>query len=156
MHSFPNPASTTRRHPRDAARKRLEALAWLLDSALRVPGTNVRVGFDAILNVVPGVGTLTAKALAAYLILEARSLGVPPATLARMVGHVGVDFLISIVPLFGWVGDVFYRANQRNMTLLREHLDRLDAGHVQAPRGGFSHRGPVLDLTPVRMGQGGR
>ena len=112
---------------RDAedCRARLDALARLLDSAVRIPGTQVRVGADALLNVLPGVGTLAAKGLSAYLIWEARRLGVPSWTLARMAGNVGVDLVISSIPVVGWVGDAFYRANLRNMALLRAHLDRV-------------------------------
>lgn len=111
------------------ARVRLEALARLLDSALRVPGTNVRFGADAVLNLIPGVGTLTAQGLSAYLIWEARRLGAPTGTLLRMAGNVGVDFVISAIPVVGWVSDVFYKANLRNMALLREHLDRVEGIH---------------------------
>ena len=106
------------------ARARLETLAQFLDSAVRIPGTNIRFGADALLNLIPGVGTLTSKGMSAYLIWEARRLGVPMSTLLRMMGNVGVDFVISAVPLVGWVGDVFYRSNLRNMDLLREHLDK--------------------------------
>ncbi len=109
----------------DESRARLDALARFLDSAIRVPGTNVRFGADALLNLIPGVGTLTSKGMSAYLIWEARRLGVPTTTILRMVGNVGVDFLISAVPVVGWVGDVFYRSNLRNMALLRKHLDRV-------------------------------
>lgn len=114
-------SSPTSRHQTLA---RLDALAQLLDSAVRVPGTNVRVGADALLNLVPGVGTLVAKGLATYLILEARRHGVPTGTLLRMAGNVAVDFAISAVPVVGWFGDAFYRANQRNIALLRAHLER--------------------------------
>ena len=110
----------------ERARARLEAIARLLDSRWRVPGTGIRFGADAALNLLPGVGLLAAKGVSAYLIWEARRLGVPTGTLLRMVGNVGLDALISAVPLAGWVGDVFYRANLRNMALLREHLDRQD------------------------------
>ena len=72
----------------------------------------------------PGFGLVAAKGVSAYLIWEARRLGVPSGTLLRMVGNVALDAVISAVPLAGWVGDVFYRANLRNMALLREHLDR--------------------------------
>jgi hypothetical protein len=105
-------------------RARLDTLARFLDSAVRVPGTNIRFGADALLNVIPGVGMLTSKGMSAYLIWEARRLGVPMATLLRMMGNVGVDFVISAIPLVGWVGDVFYRSNLRNMNLLRDHLDK--------------------------------
>jgi len=105
-------------------RARLDALARLLDSAVRVPGTNIRFGADALRNLIPGIGTLTSKAMSAYLIWEARRLGVPVSTLLRMMGNVGVDFVISAIPLVGWVGDVFYRSNLRNMGLLRDHLNK--------------------------------
>ncbi|WP_157934006.1 DUF4112 domain-containing protein [Microvirga ossetica] len=103
---------------------RLDTLARFLDGAVRVPGTNIRFGADALLNLIPGVGTLTSKGMSAYLIWEARRLGVPMSTLLRMMGNVGVDFVISAIPLVGWVGDVFYRSNLRNMDLLRRHLDK--------------------------------
>ena len=104
---------------------RLDVLARFLDSAIRLPGTNVRFGADALLNLLPGIGTLTSKGMSAYLIWEARRLGVPTRTLVRMAGNVGLDFVISAVPIVGWVGDVFFRPNLRNMGLLREHLDRV-------------------------------
>jgi hypothetical protein len=108
----------------DAARARLEAIARLLDSRWRVPGTGIRFGLDAALNFIPGLGTIASKGVSAYLILEARRLGVPTGTLLRMIGNVGLDAVISAVPLAGWVGDAFFRANLRNMALLRAHLDR--------------------------------
>nr|WP_210381522.1 DUF4112 domain-containing protein [Microvirga zambiensis] len=103
-------------------------MSRLLDSAVRVPGTNIRFGADALLNLIPGIGLLTSKGMSAYLIWEARRLGVPTGTLLRMVGNVGVDFAISAIPVVGWVGDVFFRSNLRNMALLRDHLDRFDSG----------------------------
>jgi hypothetical protein len=106
-------------------RAKLDSLARFLDSAIRVPGTNVRFGADALLNLIPGVGTLTSKGMAAYLIWEAHRLGMPMQILLRMAGNVGVDFMISAIPVVGWVGDAFFRSNLRNMTLLREHLDQV-------------------------------
>jgi hypothetical protein len=107
-----------------AARERLDGLARVLDSAVRIPGTSIQVGADAMLNLIPGIGTLAAKGVSGYLIWEARRLGVPTSTLLRMAGNVGVDTVISAVPVLGWFGDVFWRANTRNITLLRAHLDR--------------------------------
>jgi hypothetical protein len=107
---------------------RLDTLARFLDSAVRVPGTSIGFGADALMNLIPGVGMLTSKGMSAYLIWEARRLGVPTGTLLRMAGNIGVDFVISAVPLVGWIGDVFYRSNLRNMALLRDHLDRVHPG----------------------------
>lgn len=120
------PTAAAPRHAgrEERARARLESIARVLDSRWRVPGTGIRFGADAALNLLPGVGLVAAKGVSAYLIWEARRLGVPTGTLLRMVGNVALDAVISAVPLAGWVGDVFYRANLRNMALLREHLDR--------------------------------
>ncbi len=107
-----------------AARARLDALARVLDSAVRIPGTSIRVGADAALNLIPGLGTLAAQAVAGYLVLEARRLGAPKRMLLRMGVNVGVDLAISAIPVVGWFGDIFYRANLRNIDLLKAHLDR--------------------------------
>lgn len=108
--------------PRAETLRRLDALARLLDSAVRVPGTSIRVGLDPLMNLVPGVGTFVAKGLSAYLIMEARRHGLPRATIARMAGRVGLDFVLSIIPVVGWFGDIFYKSNMRNMAELRRHL----------------------------------
>jgi hypothetical protein len=107
-----------------ATRARLDSLARVLDSAFRIPGTSVRVGADAALNLIPGIGTLAAKGVSSYIILEARRMGVPRSMLLRMAANVGVDFVISAIPVVGWFGDVFYRANLKNIALLKAHLDR--------------------------------
>lgn len=105
------------------ASARLEALARTLDSSIGIPGTSIRFGADAALNLIPGLGTLTAKAISGYLIWEARRLGVPPRKLLHMAGNVGIDAAISAIPVLGWFGDVFWRANTRNIEILRAHLD---------------------------------
>lgn len=106
--------------------ERLDAIARLLDAAVRVPGTNIRFGADALLNIVPGIGTLMAKGVSAYLVYEARRHGVPTLTLCRMAGRVGIDLAISAVPVVGWFGDAFYRANLKNIEELRRHLRAAD------------------------------
>ena len=105
------------------ALRRLDGLAHVLDSAVAIPGTSIRIGADAALNLMPGVGVVIAKGLSSYLVYEARRLGAPPSLLMRMAGNIGVDFVISAIPLAGWVGDVFFRANRRNMDLLRRHIE---------------------------------
>ncbi|WP_203074838.1 DUF4112 domain-containing protein [Falsiroseomonas ponticola] len=115
-------SGTDPRH--DAALTRLDRLAWLLDSALRIPGTPIRFGADAAANLLPGIGPLVSKGVSAWLILEAARLGVPRPVLLRMAGHVALDAAIGAVPLLGWTADIFLRANRRNMALLRAHLAR--------------------------------
>jgi hypothetical protein len=106
---------------------RLEALSRLLDSAVLIPGTNQRVGVDAVLGLIPAVGDLVSTALSAYLIWEARQLGVPRWKIARMVANVAADTAVGAVPFAGDVFDVFFRANRRNMKILRDHLEKTGA-----------------------------
>ena len=103
---------------------RVEMLAHLMDSVVTIPGTNVRVGLDAALGLVPVVGDLLSQAVASYIIWEARRLGVSRLTLARMIGNSALDTLVGMVPFAGDVFDVMYRANRKNLVLLREHLDK--------------------------------
>ena len=107
-----------------ATRKRLDRLAWLLDNAVRIPGTGIRLGADAALGLIPGVGSAATTMVSAWIIREAWRMDIPVSTLMRMIAYVGFDGLISLVPVVGNVMDIFWRANRKNMALLAEHLDR--------------------------------
>jgi hypothetical protein len=104
--------------------ERLDRLATLLDTAILIPGTNIRFGADAIVGLLPGIGDTITTALSAYIVYEAYQLGVPNHLLARMIANVAFDSVTGVVPVAGDVIDVFWRANRRNMRLLREHLER--------------------------------
>ncbi|MGE0340348.1 MAG: DUF4112 domain-containing protein [Xanthobacteraceae bacterium] len=103
---------------------RLETLATLMDAALVIPGTNVRVGFDALIGLVPGIGDLISAAVSGFIIVEARRLGAPRWLLARMAGNVAVDAIGGTIPLVGDLFDIAFRANLKNVRLLRSHLER--------------------------------
>ena len=103
---------------------RLETLANLLDTAILIPGTNIRFGADAIIGLVPGLGDLVTTALSLYIVREARALGAPRHLVLRMLGNVAVDGIVGVVPLAGDVLDVMWRANRRNMDLLRAWLQK--------------------------------
>lgn len=107
-----------------SARVRIERMEYLLESAVRVPGLGTRIGADALIGLVPGVGDAAMAAMGLYLVWEARNLGASRFTLARMLGNVGVDALLGSVPLAGDVFDIFFRSNRRNLKLLRQHLNR--------------------------------
>jgi hypothetical protein len=114
--------------------RRLDALrTWqrLLDSAFRVPGTNVRFGWDPIIGLVPWAGDLLAGLLSLALIAQARQMGVPRVVQLRMLLNVGIDVVLGIVPLIGDVADVFWKSNTRNLTLIERH-----ARDGQHPTGG--------------------
>jgi Domain of unknown function (DUF4112) len=104
--------------------ERLDRLSVLLDTALVIPGTNIRFGADAIIGLVPGIGDTITTALSAYIVYEAYRLGAPRHLVARMIANVALDGVVGAVPVAGDVLDVFWRANRRNMRLLREWLDR--------------------------------
>jgi hypothetical protein len=103
---------------------RIETLAGLLDTALLVPGTNIRLGFDALIGLVPGIGDAVTAALSLWLVKEAHALGAPRHLIARMLGNIAIDSLAGAVPVLGDVFDVVWKSNRRNLHLLRRHLDR--------------------------------
>ena len=109
---------------RGARVARIDALATLLDTALVIPGTGVRFGLDALIGLFPGIGDLITTALSLFIVHEAYQLGAPGHVIARMLGNVAVDGVFGAVPLVGDAFDVLWRANRRNMRLLREWLER--------------------------------
>ena len=102
----------------------LRRWAVLLDSAFKVPGTNVRFGLDAIIGLVPGLGDLVAPVFTVILLATALRMRVPAVVIARIVLNAGIDMLLGLVPLAGDVADVFWKADLRNMALLERHARR--------------------------------
>ncbi|HUI94682.1 MAG TPA: DUF4112 domain-containing protein [Xanthobacteraceae bacterium] len=108
---------------REASLARLDALSRLFDTAFIIPGTNVRFGIEALLRLVPGIGDAAASALSCYLLYEAHRLGVPPRIFFRMLLNVAVEGVVGAVPVAGDAFDVAFRANRRNVRLLRDYFD---------------------------------
>ena len=106
----------------DAEICRLEAIADSLDSKFVIPGTKLRFGLDFVLGILPGVGDGVAAVPAAYLILEAQRLGAPPALLMRMGFNVLLDLAVGAIPLVGDLFDFGFKANRRNIALLKQYL----------------------------------
>ena len=92
--------------------------------SVTIPGVNFRIGLDAIAGLVPIAGDLLAAAMGAYLVWEARNLGMPKWKLWRMAGNLAVDTALGSIPVAGDVFDVFFRSNSRNLRILKRHLDR--------------------------------
>lgn len=103
---------------------RLDAIAKLLDVAFIVPGTNIRYGIDGLIGLVPIVGDIVTTAISLWLVREARALGAPWHITARMLGNVAVDGVVGLVPVAGDAFDVMFRANMRNVRMLKRWLDR--------------------------------
>jgi hypothetical protein len=100
----------------------VRALARLLDSAVRVPGTNFRVGLDALIGLIPGVGDMAGAAMSGYIVLAATRMGVPKPVLFRMILNIAVEAIVGSVPVIGDLFDAGWRANLRNTALLDRHL----------------------------------
>jgi hypothetical protein len=116
-----NPFAPLTREQRIA---RLEAIAQLLDVAFVVPGTKIRYGIDGLIGLIPVVGDVITTAISLWLVREARALGAPWHITARMLGNVAIDGAVGIVPFVGDAFDVMFRANMRNMKMLRKWLDK--------------------------------
>lgn len=89
---------------------------------MRIPGTGIRFGLDPLVGLVPGVGDAAGALVAAYVVLAAARLDVPPSTLLRMLTNIAIDALLGTVPVLGDVFDVAWKANRRNVTLIERHL----------------------------------
>ena len=107
-----------------SVRQRVEAMEKLLGRLFVIPGTKQSVGLDAILDLVPVVGDVAAAALGAYIVWEARNLGMSKWQMARMMGNVGIDFLLGAIPWVGAIPDFLFRSNSRNLKIIRRHLDK--------------------------------
>ena len=119
-------------HPKaEALAQNLERLAWLMDRAIPIPGTKLRVGLDAILGLVPGWGdSITGIVQAALVLTTLANYRVPKAVAARMVANVALDNIVGLVPMLGDAFDMGFKANTRNMKLLSEVRHRQDHGEA--------------------------
>jgi len=110
----------------DAAsvRQRIEGMEKILERMFVVPGINKPIGLDVLLDLIPGVGTVSAAALGSYIAWEARNLGMSKWQIARMAGNIGFDMLLGIIPWIGAVPDFFFRSNTRNLRIVKRHLDK--------------------------------
>ncbi len=102
----------------------LRRFAFYMDEAFLLPGTKLRVGFDAVLGLIPGIGDVIGAVLSTWIIAGALRHRVPPLVIARMVLNVAIDLIFGAVPLAGDVFDFMYEENMMNMRLLEKHRDR--------------------------------
>lgn len=104
-----------------------------MDSLFRLPGTRIRIGLDSLLGLIPGVGDVAALMPASYIILRAHRMGASRPVLARMAVNTGIDTVVGSIPLIGDIFDVGYKANRRNVALLRRHLEKKKGAASDAP-----------------------
>ncbi len=111
---------------RDAAavRRRIEGMEKLLERGFTIPGTNQKFGLDVILDLIPVGGDFIAAAMGLYMVMEARNLKMPRSAIMRMLGNVGFDWVLGLIPFVGAIPDFFFRSNSRNLRIIRKHLDK--------------------------------
>jgi len=105
-------------------RARVEALEFLLERSFRIPGVNIPIGLDALIGLVPVIGDIVTTALGAYIVWEARNLGLSKWQLTRMGANVAFDAVLGVVPLVGDAADIMFRSNTRNLRIIKKHLDK--------------------------------
>ncbi len=110
------------KHPHAADLARLRKLAQRMDSAFRLPVLGVRIGWDAIIGLVPVAGDALAVLPSIYIMRECRRMGAPKPLIAKMVVNTGIDFALGAIPLVGDVFDIGWRSKTRNVNLLHKHL----------------------------------
>jgi len=111
-----------------SVRRRIEAMEGLLERAFAVPGTNYRFGMDSVVGLVPVVGDVVTAAMGAWLVWEARNLGMSKYQIARMTGNVAFDTAVGFVPLLGDAFDFLFKSNTRNLRIVKRWLDKHHPG----------------------------
>lgn len=112
----------------------LDQLSTLMDGLFRIPGTGWRIGLDAIVGLIPGVGDFATTAVSFYILAAGVRYRVPKVTLLRMAANVGVDYLFGAIPVVGDLFDAAWKSNQMNVELLkrRASVSVEEAAHGRA------------------------
>ena len=108
--------------------KNLDYLSHILDDFLRIPGTQIRFGFDGIVGLIPGIGDILGALASWIIILAAWLRGVPKITLARMLANVAIETIVGTVPIAGDIFDIAWKANRRNYALLERATEQPHRG----------------------------
>ncbi len=113
-----------------SVRRRIEAMEAMLEGLFVLPGTNRRVGLDSLVGLIPVIGDIATAAMGAWIVWEARNLGMSTWQITRMAANVGVDTLIGAIPFAGDAFDFFFKSNTKNLRIIRKHLDKHHPGTV--------------------------
>lgn len=105
-----------------AALDQLRVIATLWDDLIRIPVIGRRIGLDAMIGLVPGVGDAAAAMVASWAVVVAVRLGAPASVLVRMIGNIALDTIVGAIPLLGDLFDMGWRAQRRNVQLLERWL----------------------------------
>ncbi|QSG11122.1 Uncharacterized membrane protein, DUF4112 family [Halapricum desulfuricans] len=106
----------------EAALKRMETVAYVLDESVRVPGIGFRIGIDPVLGALPVAGDVVSGVFSLYIVAESAYLGVSFTTLLEMLANITIDVAGGSIPYVGTVIDALWKANKRNISLALEDL----------------------------------
>jgi len=112
---------TPKRRKQIEIEESLETLSEYLDGLFRIPGTGWRFGLDSLIGLIPNVGDISTSLVSFYILVAGVRYGVPKITLLRMAFNIGLDYVIGVIPFIGDAFDFFWKSNQKNMELIREH-----------------------------------
>lgn len=101
----------------------LDNIAEWMDSKFKIPGTEIRFGIDSILGLIPGLGDTIGLAISGYVIKVAHQYEAPLLLKLHMAWNIFIDWLIGLIPFIGDIFDVGFKANKKNVALLRKHMD---------------------------------
>jgi len=130
---------TANKHQVDSRLKRLDHYANLLDSKFQIPGTSIRFGWDGIIGLIPGIGDFLTFAFSTGILVEAKVAGAPFALILRMLLNLLIEFILGSIPFIGDAFDVLWKANIKNVELLRKHLNQ-QAGLQFTPKQNLGRR----------------
>lgn len=120
--------------------RRLQQIASLMDDRYRIPGTGIRLGWDSIVGLLPGIGDALSMASFLVMLWHAQKLEVGRGVQLRMAANALVDVAVGWVPLLGDVFDVYWKSNRRNMRLLEQAVERAQQRSTPPPRLPFDPR----------------
>jgi len=104
--------------------------ARLLDEAVTIPGTRRKIGLDAAVGLIPGVGDAIGAVFSLAIVFGALRHRVPFRIVAKMLVNIGIDLVVGLIPVVGDVFDLFFAENIGNVQLLIRKRDR-----TRPPRG---------------------
>ena len=102
----------------------LRQLANIMDRAFAIPGTNIRVGLDSIIGLIPAIGDTLTVAVSGYIYTFAKKAGVPWYRRSQMIWNIFVDWLVGLIPFIGDIFDVGWKANTKNLEIIIAHYEK--------------------------------
>lgn len=111
--------------------KHLETVSKLMDSQFKIGG--FRFGLDPILNFIPFAGDGTSALISIMLVYTMAKHGASNKLIVRMLLNVFIDFTLGAIPILGWIFDFYFKANDKNLKLLKEHYN--EGKHTGSARG---------------------